>query len=442
MALRERTAADLRRPVVAGVVGKAAEAATLVALATLVPRLLGPADYGRFSVLLTLVALGSLALVPGGSTLAARYVPAAPAGERRALARALTLRAARARAAPFALLAVAAVALVALGRVPPVEAACVLVALALNVAATLALQADLGLGRAGVWAARYPVQNAVLVAAVLALHAGAGREGAAAAVVVAGAAGLALAAVATASLWAAVPPVPCALPPGATRFGLVQGAAGVLTQVVQRGAVLAVALLAAERETGFATEREAGFAAVATGAALAATYAVAQVFTVALPALTARHAAGTADPEAALRRMAGTLLAVVLPVAALGAAAVDAVLPVVLGPAYADAGAAFAPALAAVVLAPLAALAAAAAALRLRPEATLAGAAAGAAVFAAAALLAVPRWGAAGATAAALAGTATSAAVATARLPGAAGWRLAAVSLGGAAAVAAWGVLA
>ena len=41
------SAGDLRRPVVAGVLGKVAEAATLVLLATVVPRLLGPADYGR-----------------------------------------------------------------------------------------------------------------------------------------------------------------------------------------------------------------------------------------------------------------------------------------------------------------------------------------------------------------------------------------------------------
>ena len=76
-------AAGLRRPVVAGVVGKAAEAATLVLLATVVPRLLGPADYGRLSVVLTLVAVGSVALTLGGATLLSRYVPAAPAQGRR-----------------------------------------------------------------------------------------------------------------------------------------------------------------------------------------------------------------------------------------------------------------------------------------------------------------------------------------------------------------------
>ena len=70
-----------------------------------------------------------------------------------------------------------------------------------------------------------------------------------------------------------------------------------------------------------------------------------------------------------------------LPVAVLGVLAVDLVVPVVLGPAYVDAAAAFPPALAAVVLAPLNALTLQAAALRLRPEATLAAAAAGAVAF-------------------------------------------------------------
>ncbi len=285
--------AGLRRPVVAGVLGKVAEAATLVLLATLVPRLLGPADHGRFSVLLTLVAVGSVAMTLGGATLLARYVPTAPDTARPALARALTLRLARNRRVPFALLGVAGAVLsaVAPDRFPPLAVACVLVALVLNVAATLALQADLGLGRAVGWSARYPVQNAVLVAAVLALHPLAGVDGAVVAVAVAGAAGFALAAAATARVWTSAPPGPVALPEGAARFGLVQAASGALTQITQRGAVVAVAVLA--------TAREAGFAAVAVGVALAATYAVAQVFTVTLPGLTARHE-GSGGTAAAL----------------------------------------------------------------------------------------------------------------------------------------------
>ncbi len=426
--------AALRRPVVVGVVGKAAEAVTLVLLATVVPRLLGPADYGRLSVVLTLVAVGSVALTLGGATLLARYVPAAPPDERPALARALTLRLARNRIAPLALLAAVGVVLAAVGGVPAPAAAWVLLALALNVAATLALQADLGLGRAGAWSARYPVQNAVLVVAVVLLHVTAGAGGAVAGVAVAGAAGLALALTATRSLWRVTSPAPAQLPAGVARFGLVAAATGALTQLVQRGGVVAAVLLSTVEETGHA--------AVAIGVALAATYAVAQVFVVTLPALTARQTGGGPGAEPALRRLGGLLLAVVLPATALAVLGVHVVVPRVLGPAYTDAVAAFPLALAAVVLAPLTALLLQAAALRLRPEAMLAAAAAGAGVFVAVALLAVPAWGATGATAATLAGTAATATVGLVAVPGAAGWRLPTSSLVGTAVVAAWGVLA
>jgi O-antigen/teichoic acid export membrane protein len=452
-------ATGLRRPVVAGVMGKAAEGLTLVLLATVVPRLLGPADYGRLSVVLTLVAVGSVALTLGGSTLLARYVPAAEPPRRPALARALTLRLARNRIVPFVLLTAVAAALAALGRVPTATAAWVLLALALNVVATLALQADLGLGRPGAWSARYPVQNAALIASVVALYTAAGLDGAVAGVAVAGVAGCALALTATRSLWRAGPHTPVQLPDDAARFGLLAAATGALTQLVQRGGVVAATLLSTAEETGHA--------AVAIGVALAATYAVAQVFVVTLPALTARHAAAGRAPaehgstdrvaaavarrpsrggrpspaEPALRRLAGLLLAVVLPAAVLGVLAVGLVVPVVLGPAYAGATAAFPPALAAVVLAPLTALTLQAAALRMRPEATLAAAAAGALVFSAAAVLAVPAWGAVGATAALGVGTAVAAVVGVVALPGCAGWRLPVASLAGAVAVVGWGAV-
>jgi len=428
------SAGDLRRPVVAGVLGKVAEAATLVLLATVVPRLLGPADYGRLSVALTLVAVGSVAMTLGGATLLARYVPAAPPEQRRGLARALTLRLARNRIAPFVLLTLVAAVLAAGGWFPARETVWVLLALALNVVATLALQADLGLGRAGAWSARFPVQNAVLIAAVVALYGAAGVDGAIAGLAVAGAAGLALAAAATAPLWRAAPRVPVDLPPDAARFGLVAAGTVALTQFVQRGGVVAAAVLSTDEETGHA--------AVAIGVALAATYAVAQVFVVTLPALSARQAEGAAEP--ALRRLAGVLLAAVLPSMALAVFAVGVAVPLVLGAAYTNAVAAFplALALATVVLAPLNALLLQAAALRLRPVATLTAAAAGAAVFVGVAALAVPAWGAAGAAGAALAGTTAAAVAGVVAVPGAAGWRLVTASLVGAAAVAGWGVFA
>ena len=274
----------------------------------------------------------------------------------------MTLRLARNRIAPFALLTFVGAVLAAGGWFPPRETVWVLLALALNVVATLALQADLGLGRAGAWSARFPVQNAVLIAAVVALYGAAGVDGASPA-------------------W--LSPVPRGSPsplrrpprsggrlagargpaPDAARFGLVAAGTGALTQFVQRGGVVAAAVLSTDEETGHA--------AVAIGVALAATYAVAQVFVVTLPALSARQAEGAAEP--ALRRLAGVLLAAVLPAIALAVLAVGVAVPLVLGAAYSDAVAAFPLALATVVLAPLNALLLQAAALRLRPVARLDG---------------------------------------------------------------------
>jgi O-antigen/teichoic acid export membrane protein len=426
-------AGRLRGPVAASIAGKAAEAVTLVLLATVVPRVLGPADYGRFAVALTVVAIGSVAMTLGGATLLARYVPAAAPDDRAALARALSVRLARNRAVLLAVLTVIATVLVTWdpARFPPLLAAFVLIALVLNVVATLALQADLGLGRAGAWCARYPVQNAVLVVAAVVLYDAAGVTGAVAAIAVAAAVAFGLGVVAaTPLLRRRLPPVP--LPEGALHFGLLQATSGVLVQVAQRGGVIAVALLAA-------SDVQTGFAALAIGVALAATYAITQVFTVSLPRLA--QGGGLAGAESSLRRLAGGLLAVVVPVAGVTVLALDAAVPFVFGERYTAAAGAFGPALAMVVLAPLNALVVQAAALRLRPEATLYAAVVGALGFTGAAVLAVPVWGAAGATGAALAGAAGYALPAIRLLPGAVGAWLTVASLGGATAVLLLGVI-
>jgi O-antigen/teichoic acid export membrane protein len=414
----------LRGPVLIGGMGKVAETATLVLLATVVPRALGPAGYGRFSVALTVVTLGSLAMTLGGATLLSRFVPAAAPADRPGVALALTQRLARNRVAVFAVLVAAGAVLTAAAPdvfSPPVVA-CVLLALGLNVATTLVLQADLGLGRAVGWCVRYPVQNAVLVGAVQLLH-----EEVAVAILASAVAGAVVAAAASGPLLRArgrrVTP-----PEGALRFGLLQAGGGALVQFVHRGGILAVALL-----TG--SDVQTGFAALPIGIALAATYAVAQLFTVALPVLSARD-----DGEQALRRLACLLL---VPVAAgtVGSVlVVDAVVPVVVGAAYTGAAAAFVPAIAMVALAPVNALAVQASALRLRPQAALYGALAGAAVFVAVCVAAVPSLGATGATAAALAGTAATALAARFLLPGAIGARLALGSTATVGAVLALGV--
>jgi O-antigen/teichoic acid export membrane protein len=501
--------------------GKAAEMATLILLATVVPRALGPVDYGHFAVPLTVVTLGSLAMTLGGPTLMARFVPAAPPRERVALARAIGSRLAYGRAVQLAVLAAVAAAAVVWdqNRFPPLATALVIAALALNVAASVGLQVGLGLGRTGAWSARYPLQNAVLVGAVLVLHGVAGPGGALTALVVSGLAAVGLAAAVVAPVLRASA-APVAVPLGAIRFGALQAAGAALVQVAHRGGVVAVAALAG-------SPRQTGYAALAIGIALGATYAVLQTFTVTLPHLagtagvsvapaggdrirrgdqrsavaggrvsrlgatspTARaghlvrlslgggtdvgsrggdvdsggvsvslgggtdvgsrggaaggdpgHDRATGEPEvgaaeAVLRRLAGGLLAVIVPGTVVAAAAVEAVMPAVVGSGFRGAAAAFGPALALVVLAPLYALGVQVAALRLRPEAALANGAATAVAFLAAALVAVPPWGAAGATAAALAGGVAGIAVSARALPGAFGVRLTSASIAGAALV-------
>lgn len=449
--------APLRASIAASLAGKAAEMVTLVLLATVVPRALGPTDYGRFAVPLTVVTLGSLAMTLGGPTLMARFVPAAPPGERLAIARAIGARLARGRAAQLA--AVAAVALAAVAwspdRVPPLTTALVVAALALNVATSVALQVGLGLGRAGAWSARLPLQNAALVGFVLFLYPAFGTAGANVALVLSALPPAVLAAVVIAPVVRAeVPRV--AVPQGAVRFGALQAAAAAMVQAAHRGGVVAVAVLAG-------SPRETGFTALATGLALGATYAVLQTFTVALPHLTGRtvapnpeagadravnaattgvsagDCAGTTDGsggvtagEVVLRRLAGGLLAVIVPAALLGAAVLDPVVPAVFGERYMAAADALGPALALVVLAPLYALGVQAAALRLRPEAALAAGGATALGFLVAALALVPHWGAAGATGAALAGAGAGTVVSVRLLPGAAGGRVVAASYTGA----------
>jgi O-antigen/teichoic acid export membrane protein len=404
--------------------GKAAELVTLVLLATVVPRVLGPDEYGRFAVPLTIVTLGTLALSLGGPTVLARFVPLAPEGARVATARAIGARLAQGRA--WQLLATAAAAaiasLVAPDGSPAGATAAVVVSLGLSVAATIAVAVPMGLGRPGPWVTRWPLQNAVLIAVVL----------------VAGpfvAIAVSCAAAAAYGLWAVLPTwrttePSVEVPEGAMRFGTQQAAGAAMSQVAQRGGVVAVAVLGA-------SSAETGFAALALGIAAGATAAILQAFTVSLP-----HLADAETGEPALRRLVRLLLLVVLPLAAVGALVVGDLVPVVFGDEFEGSVDAFGPALGLVVLAPLASGLVQVAALRMRPGVVLASGVAALAGFLLVALAAVPSWDAVGATGAALVGVAAGAVTSLVLLPGAAeGW-VAALSLAGAAGVTALAVLA
>ncbi len=420
----------LRRAVAGSVVGKTVELATLVLLATVVPRLLGPTDYGRFSVALTLVTLGALALTLGGPIVMARFVPAAPAHERVAVARAIGLRLARGRTVQVAVITfvVLGVALADPDVLDPLEALAVVLAFALNVLASLALQVALGLGRTVAWSLRFPIQNSVLVVGLVALYPAMGISGAFVAIL--------LSAVAAAIFATAVvarvaggrhPRAP--LPDGALRFGVLQAAAAALVQVAQRGGVVAVALLS--------TTTQVGFAALPIGIVLGATYAILQAFTVSLPHLSEHSTAlgSTTSSEATLRRLAWLALAVLVPALGIVAVGLDELVPAVFGSDFAGAEAAFGPALALLVLAPLTSLLTQTSALRLRPVVALASASVGIVAFVAVAVATIPAWGAEGGTAAALAAGAVGGLVSTRMLPGAARPPLVVASYVGAAAV-------
>jgi len=409
--LRSPVALPLRA--IAGSAGaKAIEALTLVGLVLLVPRALGAADYGGFAVALAVATGVATATGVGGPALFVRVLGPL-AGERRdEVAGALARRLGRARAALVAGLAVAGAAVVAAfapGTVSAQQAALVLVAAVFGTAATLLSQLALGLERTAAWSLRYPLENGVIVVAALALYPLAGLDGAILAIALGSTAALGLGLATTGRTLGARRGMP--LPAATVRFARLQAAGGALTQTVHRGAAPACALLG----LGAAAT---GHAAIATGAAIAITYAVMQTTLVALPGAARGFAGDAARAEASLRRVAALAAVVVVPGCALLALAAEPLLVVGLGEEFRGAAAAMRIALAAAALAPLWALSTQLAALRERPEAVVAGAATGAAAFVAVAVMALPGGGASAAAAAMLAGVGATVAATFAALRG------------------------
>ncbi len=430
-------AGTLGSSVTVGIAGKVVEMATLVALATVVPRLLGPADYGRFALALTVVTIASLALTLGGPPLVTRFVPAAPPEQRVALARALAARLGRSRAVLVAAIASSAALAVASGvtALPPAETAIVVSALALNVATTIVLLVPLGLGRPGPWSARYPFQNAVLIGSVLALAPISRVVGPVLAILVAAATAAVAAIVSVRPLLTVRSSAEVPVPAGALRFGTLQASGAALVQLTHRAGVPVVAVVVG-------SSVQTAYAALATSIALGASYAVLQVYTVSLPHVADGHRSGDVGGERVLRRMTAATTAVLVPLLVAGAVGLDGGLPRLFGPGFAAATSAFVPALALVALAPVAAHAAQVASLRLRPRVVLESGVGAAVAFAVVAAATVPSWHAAGATTASLAGVATGVAVAATRLPGAVTPPLALGAFGGSALVIAAGVAA
>ena len=273
----ERSAAGTPRPAATiGLLGKALEFASLVPLVTVLPRVLGPSDYGLFALGASLVTIAGGAASLGGPTLATRFIAAASPSDRAPLARAVIRRSAGWRLAAAGLIT-AAVLVARPVDLPSGAAWLIFGAVALDVVATLLLQAALPLGGVVAWSLRYPVQNVILAFATIALHDRLGAVGVVAALPVASGAALALGAIAAWPRLRGATTAP-GLPDGMRRFAIVQGTSGLMQLVLLRGSVIAVALAGS-------SSREVGYAGVAIGIATALTYAVWQPYAVELPRL-------------------------------------------------------------------------------------------------------------------------------------------------------------
>ncbi len=387
----------MSRPAVIGMGGKALELASLVPLVTVLPRSLGPSDFGLFALGASIVTISAIGASLGGPTLAARFISSAPVDEQVPLARALVRR-----SITWRLLLASAVSIAVLvalpGAIPASAWLLVLAALGLDVLATLLLQAALPLGGVASWSLRYPVQNVVLVIAALVFHDSWGRLGALAGLPVASGAALALA---VATAWPKLRRSHTApdLPAGLRRFGAVTAVSGLCQLGLHRGPVVAVALAGA-------TAAEVGFAGIAVGVATGLTYAVWQVYTVELPRLVA------AAPEVAerwLRQATRLFLFGLAPVAALGALAAQWVIPGLLGPSFTGAVTPVAVALGLLPLASPIAAVGQVTALRLQPGRRLAAVAVGFLAFVVVGIACVPVWSATGGSVALVAGAAATA---------------------------------
>lgn len=405
-------AGSMRASIVSSSVGKAVELVTLVALATVVPRILGPTDYGRFAVVLTIVTMVSLALTLGGPTLMTRFVPAAPAEERVSLALALGRRLLFTRAATVAVAGGTALLVAAATSLSMTDTAIAVFATALHVVTTIALLVLLGLGGTAAWAARFPFHNAVLVVGALVLYPLGGVTAALVAVLIAALVTAVAALIVAAPVLRAPRSPHVHIPEGALRFGALQAGGAALMQYTHRAGVLAVAILAG-------SSVETGYAALAIGLALGTTYAVLQIFTVSLPHLTAHDLdhEGIERAEAPLRRLALITTAALAPPLVVCALLLDQLVTPIFGTDFEGAATSFVPAMALVALAPLYSLYVQVAAIRFCPRVALECGIAAALVFTIVAAGATPHWAAVGGTAAALAGSAAAVLVALVRLP-------------------------
>jgi len=258
----------------AAVAGKGLEFTSQLLLVIVLPRLLGPAEFGRMAVALAIVTIGAVAISLGAPGSFARFVPAETARRQAGLALSMTRRILPLRAAQLAFAGLASVVLVATmpARFAAMDVGLMFLALLAEVSAILFAQVALGLGATWIWSYRIAVRNAVLLLLVPFLIAFFGTPDVMWTLALGSIAGLLFAVSLVAPLVRhAARGVP--VPEGAMRFGQVAGAALLAGQLTYRGPVLAASL------GGLAPE-EVGFAGLAVSVAIAVIYAVREMFKV------------------------------------------------------------------------------------------------------------------------------------------------------------------
>jgi O-antigen/teichoic acid export membrane protein len=375
-------------------------------LLLILPRLLGPDDFGEFAVAFALVSLASLGMGLGAPVAASRYIPRAAPGERLAVTRALVARVVRMRVPLLAALTLAAIP--ASWLVPGVSLG---VALAVCGAAWFAVgtsvvaEIALGLGRTRMWNLRFPLENGLVLVAAVAGHAAFGGVGAIIGLPLAMAVTFALLTPAVARELRGAEPG-AELPPGTLRFARLTSFTVLVFVAVTRAGPPLVSLLGG-------SSAQAGYAAIASGIAAAGSGVVGSMMVVQLPRLAtlARSDPGRAEAEARRSGLLVTALAAVAAVVAAGVA--DPLIRLVLGHDFAGAVGPVSLALAAVPLTAVTSLAGVISSLRLRPERIAAAWGVGGGCFLAAAVPAISALDAEGAALALVAGVAAACLAAT-----------------------------
>ena len=418
----------LGSPRQAAVRGKALELVTQVLLVTVVPRLLGPAEFGRMTVALAIVTIGAIAISLGAPSAFGRFVPAEQEPRRSGLARSMTLEVLPTRVIQLAVVASITTLLVFMSsRIDPLDAGLMFVALVAEVGAIVAAQVALGIGQTWIWSFRISARNLALLVLVPILAPLAGSAGVLTSVALGSLAGFAFAASRVVPLVRhAERGVP--VPPGAMQFGRIAGMSLLLGQLTWRGPVFAASFL------GLAAE-EVGFVGLAASIAMAIIFAVRELFTVSLPEFVESWGRDQAATDRLMRRLGERAQWVLVAGAILGVVALDRVLPLVVGDRFTPAVAPMITVLAMLPLLPLPAMGMQSASLRLRPGIAVASDFLSLMVFAFAASILVPRWHAAGATGALLVAVITSSVIIARELPGVVTPRLLITGLAGTGAV-------